>query len=80
VRRLEPRHPGLAAIIVNLTKAYEGFHLVRRPADVLHPLQRIRYVAIRDHLDQIRLVPQPPQQPIHQIEPVGGSVQDQVLG
>ena len=64
---------------MNLPKSHEGLHLVRGAADVLGPLQRIGHVAVGDHFDQIRLVPEPPQQPIHQIEPIFGAVQDDVF-
>ena len=39
----------------------------------------IGHIAVGNHADQIRLVPQPPEQPIHQIEPILGAVQDNVL-
>ncbi|MNT01215.1 hypothetical protein D3C72_1356720 [compost metagenome] len=76
MRRLEPGDPEVALCIPCLAKTDEGLHLVAGAAHVLHPLGRGGDIRVGDHPHQIGLVPQPPQQTVHQVEPVRRAMQD----
>ena len=69
----------LSLRILGLTKADEGLHLVRRPTHRLHPVGGFGHVGIGQNRHKIRLVPQSPQQTIHQVEPILGPMLDQVF-